>query len=221
MLDVINKESKKEGRQGILLLDEVPIQYNGYEINSLLSKLNAINVDVNIAISPKSGACKYPYELKYVADEKNYIERLTFKHRNTFEISRLLMHSKIHVNTIKENPAKALSDEGDVPIEESCFKSGENPTWILVLDESISDEYILEIIKRQNHNTKVTLLNNFGNLNRLDNLVDYCYDENEWEIRHTNEMEGSEAPVVVLFDIKSLSLEDLSRANSKLIIVTR
>ena len=118
-----------------------------------------------------------------------------------------------------------ISHDEDAPLTESCFSTGILPLWLKV-STTTSDEFVLEDIRTKRLNKcdslEVTLLYNGIEMiqSRISKLKDWCQG-NDWKCIERKQMTGSEAPVVVLYDIATADLEDYSRAQKQLIIVTR
>ena len=154
---------------------------------------------------------------------KNIVKRLTFKHRNSREISLLLKHLRCDMNNRKMS--KCISDRFDQSILDSTYLSNFLPIWIMAIGD-FSDESILNAIIDGGHvnstDEDITLLYNDYDLNtkRKELIKNWCKDK-KWKCIDRIKIVGSESSVVVLFDVKNAYLEDYSRAKEKLIVVTK
>ena len=130
----------------MLVLDEVFLRENHYDLSQLNTKSS--NVDVSIAICSISGNNNTPYDPKLPESDANtVVHRLVFKHRNSKEIAIFLCHVK-HFLEVENDSNLSINDHMDMPLEKSCYPSGKRPIWIMV-SEDTSDEDILEVIMDQ------------------------------------------------------------------------
>ena len=101
------------------------------------------------------------------------------------------------------------------------FVERRNPVWILA-KEDLDDVKILEHIQQNNllpSDETVVLLHGLKDDNEeFMTLSNWCKEQN-WKFVHINEIMGSEASVVILYDYKYLQTELYSRAKNCLIIV--
>ena len=94
-----------------------------------------------------------------------------------------------------------------------------NPVWILA-KASLSDIDILETIKMKHVSLyeyeSVTLLHQSYN----NQLSDWCQKQG-WNCVYYLDMRGSEADVIVMYDIDFVEMEPYSRAKNALIILQK
>lgn len=203
-------------------MDEVFISNNSYDLQCLLLKLDEVKIDINMTISPISTCCDRPYKLLYQSSPHTIIERLIFKHRNTKQISLLLIHLKWFMNQKETLKSKAITDEDDVSLEQSCLAEGPVPIWIKAGD-GFDDEKVLNhvLTMLQGDRNVVLLFNNYDLTKTRKHDIEVWCKAKKWECIDRIAMTGSEASVVILYDIGQANLEDFSRAIKKLIIITR
>ena len=223
MIDHLNSHFALKRNKYVVLIDELFFSDNQFDLKPIIQKCKEVDIDLNIAISPISSYSTVEYHLLYDEDELFAIQRLTYKHRNSIEIGTLLSHLKLFLTDQSKTSMSPISDDGDASLKESSFSTGQLPLWINA-SSTISDEYVLEEILK-NHilpQTDVTLLYNEHviSFQRIEKLNAWCERRN-WLCLDSVEMTGSEAPVVVLFDVGRAELETYSRAQKQLIVVTR
>ena len=202
----------------ILVLDELKIRKNQYDLRFM--ELQNENVHVHLAVSPISYS-NDQFSLILPEDKDTHSERLLSKHRNSFEISLLLLHLKPFVEENLPNQT-FISDKEDLAIGETCFSSRILPLWIEV-DDTLKDETILEEIEKElSYERKdVVFLYDWTLEYSKQQVVKKACKKNNWRFIDFKSMTGSEAGVIVLYQIPNFSIEDFSRARSQLIIVQR
>ena len=128
----------------------------------------------------------------------------------------------LHLNVfVKRNFSDIafLSNQEDEPLSESCVESSHKPLWILASDQ-LSEIAILDAIKDELGSYEDIALLYEKNTETIQN---WCQRHN-WRFIPYTEMAGSEASVIVLFDLNLVQYyinECYSRARTRLIIVHR
>ena len=222
------ERTTKEGDKHVILMDEGLITNNHYNIQPLIDKLKQSDVDLNMAMNPIGTNCDPPYNLLFEKSDCVFVERLNFKHRNSWEINMLLLHLK-HFMLQKDleliSSKLSLTDDEDEPLEQSSLHYGLLPLWI-VADENESEEAILKGIIDENliflEDQDVVVLYNEHRLRseNIRNITHFC-ERNNWKCLSRTDMTGSEASIIILMDIANADLEDYSRGRDQLIVVTR
>ena len=202
----------------ILLLDEVEIWRNHYNLKPII--LHFENIDIYVAINPHSHMCPGDFNLELPEDTDITISRRLFhKHRNSFEISVFLSHMKKFFAT-RSIRIRALDDSDDGPLIDSCFVTGKRPILILTSNE-LSEEEILEAVKEDhiqpNYESVIVVYDDLE-LSRKNAISAWC-EINHWSIVHCSNMIGTEASATILFELKDDSLEFYSRAKHCLVII--
>ena len=173
-------------------------------------------MDIHLAINPTGEFCDIPFNPIFpIEDENTIIERLKNCHRNSLEIALFLLHLNFC-----NSDSKSLSNEDNLPIHKTCLTAKSKPLWIIV-GEGISNEAILEAIKTEVGSSleDVALLY----MHKNERVQSWC-QRNNWNYIEYGEMTGSEASVVVLFDIGfgvDYFHECYSRAKKRLFIEQR
>ena len=203
----------------IVIIDELKFFYDKYDLQQL--KLKYPNVDIHLAINPTGEQCyDLPFDPIFPSeDEDVIIEKLKNCHRNSLEIALLLLHLNVYNSEIE-----SLSNEDNLPIHKTCITADSTPLWILASDQS-SKEVILEVIKTKlgSSTEDVALLHDYQEKN--ESVESWC-QRNNWNYIEYYEMAGSEASILVLFEIEFRYSEYLinecySRAKRRLFIVQR
>ena len=103
------------------------------------------------------------------------------------------------------------------------FVKRRNPVWILAKAD-LSDVEILETIKIKHVSAKdetVTLLHRIRkNDRKLQPISDWCQKQG-WNCVFYQDMRGSEADVIVMYDVYCIEMEPYSRAKNCLIILQK
>ena len=124
-IDAIKKQSDKEKCQWLILIDEVNVTYYGNNFSSLCLD---DNIEIVSAINPTTDSSAF--NVIPPKDKKFIFKRLTFKHRNSLEISVFLLHFKkkmIAPGVLYSSatqlfiPAFAIPDSDDVALVESTY----------------------------------------------------------------------------------------------------
>ena len=196
------------------MIDEIKFLYNNFAFNKL--KLKYPNVEIHLALNPIGDYCTFPFNPIFPNEEENtIIEKLKNIHRNSLEIALLLLHLNVYNSEIE-----SLSNEDNLPIHKTCLIAKSIPIWILASNQ-LSNEAILEAIKTKLGSSleDVALL-----YERMNKSVESLCQRNNWNYILYSQMTGSEASVVVLFDIGfgvDYFHECYSRAKRRLFIVQR
>ena len=124
-IDAIKKQSDKEKCQWLILIDEVNVTYYGNNFSSLCLD---DNIEIVSAINPTTDSSAF--NVIPPKDKKFIVKRLTFKHRNSMEISIFLLHFKEKMNVpgalyLSPNSSIystfAIPDSDDVALVESIY----------------------------------------------------------------------------------------------------
>ena len=125
LIDAITDKNDKEKCQWLILIDEVTVRTYSSNFSSLC--LND-NFEIVVAINPIS--FDDAFNVIPPKDKKFIFKRLTFKHRNSLEISVFLLHFKkkmIAPGVLYSSatqlfiPAFAIPDSDDVALVESTY----------------------------------------------------------------------------------------------------
>ena len=239
LIKAIQSKNDQENNdcQWILLVDEL-LAKDGDDFRSLFI---LEDIDVLIGVSPNSNRNSNVFEVIFPNNKKIIAKRLVFKHRNSLELNVFLAHLNFHF--AKEVYTPMSSDE-DMPLIDSCFPAIDkviyscqkpilglkieillqdfvkrrNPVWILA-NENLSEDEILEAVKMKYISYKdenVTLLYGFYN----DQLSNWCQKQG-WNCVYYDDMRGSEADVIVMYDVYCIETEPYSRAKNALIILQK
>ena len=201
----------------IVMIDEIKFLNDNYDLSQL--KLKYPNVDIHLAINPIGDYCTFPFNPIFPNEEENtIIEKLKNCHRNSLEIALLLLHLNACIMQ------RSISNEDNLPIHKTCLTAKSKPLWILARDQ-LSNETILEVIKTKlgSSTEDVALLHDYQEKN--ESVESWC-QRNNWNYIEYYEMAGSEASILVLFEIEFRYSEYLinecySRAKRRLFIVQR
>ena len=214
--NLIEAFSKMNEFHWIVMIDEIKFYLSNHDLSQL--ELKCPNVDIHLAINPTSeGYFGQPFNPIFsTEDENTIIEKLKNCHRNSLEIALLLLHLNAY-NSI----TKSLSNEDNLPIHKTCITAESKPLWILAKNQ-FSKEAILEAIKTE----LGSLLEDVALLyHQMNESVESWCQRNNWNYIDYRQMTGSEASIVVLFDvhfvIDYLMNECYSRAKKNLFIVQR
>ena len=118
LIEAIRIKSKFENLscKWLIVLDEVVIVWGERDFSTLSLDDDDNNIEFVVAVNP--GGIRKPYTIIPPQDKKIITMRLTFKHRNSLEISVFLAH-------FKKLPIfysyYAISEANDKNLAESCF----------------------------------------------------------------------------------------------------
>ena len=206
----------------ILLLDEVipstwnsdPSKRDVFDLTQLqISKSNS-KVHLLMAINPVPRCRGFDKKMKILSPKhfNTLTYQLFMRHRNCYEIAILLEHFIFFCEQ------GCLDSSQDIQLNKALLPPGRCPVWI-ERGRWVSDEEVLELIKRDYvfEYESVTVLH-FG-CHVGGNISSWC-EQNNWKCIEMNEMYGCEDQVIVIFDVKGLRPEHISRAKNGLIILT-
>ena len=142
------------------------------------------------------------------------VKHLTFKHRNSLEISLFVSHLKTFINrgmNLYEN--SLLSDKDDKPLINYSFNK--RPLWISARHD-VLDETIFDLIDNDLHSfnlcksdEKLVIYDRdhiSEESSRFRMLKNWCQNH-DWMLVHYEDFTGCEASVVVIFELHFNCLE--------------
>ena len=202
----------------LVVVDEAQMRQNQLDLSDL--NVSFENFHILVAISPLIIGAKKLTKSKFPVNENTLVIKLLSRHRNSEEISIFLLHLKSFVE--KSAFYKLMDDSDDMPLKKTSFPVGKKPLFIEVSDK-VSDESTLEIIKEryiESMEKDVTILYHNESLttHRQKLIQDWC-QMNLWNFVPFVNMTGSEADVVIIYNMSSYFVEGFFRAKSNLIIV--
>ena len=96
---------------------------------------------------------------------------------------------------------------------------GPKPLWLKVPNHEVFIEFAENEDQLSSTKDVLVIYDIDYDLTMIDSLGKYCKTKN-WKFFPVNEVTGSEAQIVIIYDVKKLHFEALSRAVNQLIIVT-
>ena len=201
----------------IILIDEVIIDYDCIDFNEL--QLDYPFITILIAVNPAGYYLTKKVVIKPTSRKNVLAIQLMTKHRNTYQIAKLIAHINKFFKD-EDGAYKCLDSTNDKPLDPLNMPLGPLPIWIQRSAET-ADEQLLTYLRINflKDSSNVTLVHSFER-EFTSQARSWVANEN-WMVLEYSQMTGSEAEVLVAFiEDTYANMEVFSRARKQLIIVT-
>lgn len=214
LIELMDDDPECQGdKQNILFIDEVWLQGSDFKSDFLTMTLK-INLDVILIISPTH------HDIPSLTDGNTYVHCLKTRHRNPFLTGILSEHYYRYFQS-KGNLLTNFNEEMSNELNKDILPDGECPLWIHVGNHVENEEILDFIASKIGKNKSVTVLTN--NQETKYWIKKGGHHQN-WKCQSSSGYHGCEDQIILILDpltIDNNAHEKITRATSKLIIVTR
>ena len=199
-------------KQNILFIDEVQLQESNFTSEFLTVTLK-INLDVILIVRPSHR------DIPSLTDGNTYVHCLKTRHRNPFLTGILSEHYYRYFQSKGVRLAN-FNEEMSSELNKDILPVGECPLWIHVGNHVETEEILNFIASKIGQNKSVTVLEQ--NSQEAKNWIKKGGHQN-WKCQDQYGYHGCEDQIILIMDpltIKSAAHEKITRATSRLIIVT-
>ena len=223
LLKTIDRQSK-EGEQHLVLSDELTVDRSE---DNFTRCLDGIGKPIALmAVNPAANRMSRKINVQPPEGENVTHAQMRTKHRSAFPIGNLLLHYNESVQcTVQisdsDGQYMCLSAKKDCQLDASTLASGPIPIWIKQ-GQTISDlevfQYILDKLLKDV--TSVTLLHS-PEKELFQEIKDFCEKQHWTTCTYCNIIGSEDECIISMVEDDHVSLETISRAKSRLIILTK